>query len=136
MSFKEYCANMRLLNEEQQHIVMYNRAWCRSYIQALRKGTNVKPYRIFISGPGGTGKTFIVNMIKGDIPYFLKSVVNAGDDQPMVLVTAPTGSAVFQVGGLTIHSASCCMIKQRQNKLGKVHNNAVKTRTPDVVFDR
>ena len=105
MSLKEYCANMRLLNEEQRHIVMYNRAWCKSYIQALRKGTNVKPYRIFISGPGGTGKTFIVNMIKRDIPYFLKSVVNAGDDQPMVLVTAPTGSAAFQVGGSTIHSA-------------------------------
>ena len=84
---------------------MYNRAWCKSYIHAIRRGSHVKPYRIFISGPGGTGKTFIVNMIKWDIPYFLKSVVKAGDDQPLVLITAPTGSAAFQVGGLTIHSA-------------------------------
>ena len=35
----------------------------------------------------------------------MKSIVNTGDDQPMVLVTAPTGSAAFQVGGSTIHSA-------------------------------
>ena len=26
------------------------------------------------------------------------------DDQPIVLVTAPTGSAAFQIGGSTIHS--------------------------------
>ena len=27
------------------------------------------------------------------------------DDQPIVLITAPTGSAAFQIGGSTIHSA-------------------------------
>ena len=27
------------------------------------------------------------------------------DDQPVVLITAPTGSAAFQIGGSTIHSA-------------------------------
>ena len=27
------------------------------------------------------------------------------DDQPLVLKTAPTGSAAFQIGGSTIHSA-------------------------------
>ena len=26
------------------------------------------------------------------------------DDQPIVLITAPTGSAAFQIGGSTIHS--------------------------------
>ena len=28
------------------------------------------------------------------------------DDQPIVLITAPTGSAAFQISGSTIHSAS------------------------------
>ena len=28
-----------------------------------------------------------------------------GDDQPVVLITAPTGSAAFEIGGSTIHSA-------------------------------
>ena len=104
---------MWALNEEQWHIVMYNRLWCKDYIQAIRRGSHVKPYRIFISGLGGTGKTFIVNMIKQDIPYFLKSVVKAEDDQPLVLITAPTGSAAFQVGGSTIHSAFLLYDKSR-----------------------
>ena len=35
----------------------------------------------------------------------LNHTINPDDDQPLVLVTAPTGSAAFQVGGSTIHSA-------------------------------
>ena len=37
--------------------------------------------------------------------YFLSQVLNPDPDQPVVLVTAPTGSVAFQIGGTTIHSA-------------------------------
>ena len=37
--------------------------------------------------------------------YFVRNVVNADPDQPIVLMTAPTGSAAFQIGGSTIDSA-------------------------------
>ena len=37
--------------------------------------------------------------------YFLKNVLNADPDQPIVLMTAPTGSAAYQIGGSTIESA-------------------------------
>ena len=37
--------------------------------------------------------------------YFVHNVVNADPDQPIVLMTAPTGSAAFQIGGSTIDSA-------------------------------
>ena len=36
---------------------------------------------------------------------FFKHTVKPDDDQPIVLITAPTGSAAFQIGGSTIHSA-------------------------------
>ena len=36
--------------------------------------------------------------------YFFKHTVKPDDDQPIVLITAPTGSAEFQIGGSTIHS--------------------------------
>ena len=52
-------------------------------------------------------------MIKQDIPYFLKPVIRTQDDQPLVLITAPTGSAAFQVVGLTIHSAFLLYDKSR-----------------------
>ena len=38
---------------------MYNRAWCKSYINAVRHGENQKGYRIFLSGPGGQGKVML-----------------------------------------------------------------------------
>ena len=37
--------------------------------------------------------------------YFFKHTVKPDDDQPIVLITAPTGSAAFQTGVSTIHSA-------------------------------
>ena len=37
--------------------------------------------------------------------YFLCTFVNADPDQPIVLMTVPTGSAAFQIGGSTIDSA-------------------------------
>ena len=37
--------------------------------------------------------------------HFFKHTVKPDDDQPIVLITAPTGSAAFQIGGSTIHSA-------------------------------
>ena len=36
---------------------------------------------------------------------FFKHTVKPDDDQPIVLITAPTGSAAFQIGGSTIYSA-------------------------------
>ena len=84
---------------------MYNRAWCKSYIGAVRHGQNQKEYRIFLSGPGGTDTSHVVCLIQRDMSYFFKHTVKPDDDQPIVLITAPTGSAAFQIGGSTIHSA-------------------------------
>ena len=105
MNFQEYCRHVCTLNKDQCHIVMYNRAWCKSYINALRQGEKQEGYRIFLSGPGGTGKSHIVHLIPRDMSHFFKHTVKPYDDQPIVLKTAPTGSAAFQIGGSTIHSA-------------------------------
>ena len=37
--------------------------------------------------------------------YFLSHILNVQPDQPIVLVTAPTGSVPYHIGGSTIHSA-------------------------------
>ena len=53
MNFQDYCRHVCTLNKDQCHIVMYNRTWCKSYINAVRHGEKQKGYRIFLSGPGG-----------------------------------------------------------------------------------
>ena len=105
MNFQGYCRHVFNLNTDQWHIVMHNRAWCKSYINAVRHVEYQKGYRIFQSGPGWIGKSHVVHLIQGDMSHFFKHTVKPGDDQPIVLITAPTGSAAFQIGGSTIHSA-------------------------------
>ena len=38
MTFKDYCSRMRSLNTKQCEIVMYNRVWCKSYIDGMWHG--------------------------------------------------------------------------------------------------
>ena len=71
----------------------------------LWQNQRIDGYRIFLSGPGGTEKSHVVKLIQRDMSYFVYTVVNADYDQPIVLMTAPTGSAAFQIGGSTIDSA-------------------------------
>ena len=59
MNFKDYFRYVCSLNKDQCHIVMYNRAWCKSYINALRYRAKQEEYRIFLSGPGGQGKVML-----------------------------------------------------------------------------
>ena len=104
MNLQDYCRYVHTLNKNQHHIIMYNRAWCKSYINALRHGKKQEGYRIFLSGPGGEReKSCCMSDTKRHVPLF-KHTVKPGDDQPIVLITASTGSAAFQIGGSTIHS--------------------------------
>lgn len=55
---------------------------------------NKYPY-FFITGPAGTGKSFIINLIIKDLK----------DKRSKYLLLAPTGVAAQNIGGQTIHSA-------------------------------
>ena len=72
MNCQNYCRHVHTLNKDQCHIVMYNRAWCKSYINAARHGEKQEGYRIFLSGPGGTGKSHVVHLIQRDMSHFFK----------------------------------------------------------------
>ena len=70
MNFQDYCTHVCNLNTDQCHIVMYNRSWCKSYINALRHGENQEGYRIFLSDPGMTGKSCCTSHTKRHVPLF------------------------------------------------------------------
>ena len=58
---------------------------------------DLKPLRLFISGVGGTGKSFLIETIK----ILLTSMWSSGE--LLCAVAAPTGLAAFNVGGVTMH---------------------------------
>ena len=112
MTPSEYRKCLRGLNPGQREIIMYNRQWCKKTIQKLMKGESAEPFRIFLSGPGGTGKSHVISLIRRDVIYFFRMIkedpypnTEIQDDKPLVLLTAPTGAAAFQISGLTLHSA-------------------------------
>ena len=122
MTFQDYCSRMQSLNTKQCEIVMYNRAWCKSYIDGMWHGQTLHGYRVFLSGSGETGTSHVLQLIQWDICYMLNHTINPDDDQPLVLVTAPTGSAAFQVGGSTIHSAFLIYDKSRTKPSWEKHS--------------
>ncbi|KAI0038037.1 hypothetical protein FA95DRAFT_1461306, partial [Auriscalpium vulgare] len=58
---------------------------------------NAAPLRMFLSGPGGTGKSRVINAL---VEYFKQR----GEERRLRLC-AYTGVAARNIGGMTLHSA-------------------------------
>ncbi len=98
----EYRKLLRGLNSKQKQIVMFHRNWCK---KAVKHGKPIEPYRVFVSGPGGVGKTHVIKLIHSDTVKLLRLSDTIEPDGVTVLLTAPTGAAAFIIGGMTLHSA-------------------------------
>lgn len=95
---------MRVLNERQMKIGKFHKRWCKQVI-VMKHGKSVKPYRIFLSGPGGVDKSHVIKLIHSDTIKLLKLSGAIEPYHVCVLLTAPTGVAAFNIGGVTLHSA-------------------------------
>ena len=100
--YREY---MRGLNEQQRSIVMFHRDWCKKAVLALKEGKPFEPYHVFLSGPGGVGKSHVIKLVHSDTLKLLKLSGAFKPDDVIALLTAPTGVAAFNINGMTLHSA-------------------------------
>ena len=81
---------MRLLCTPEQGV--------KNILIACGHGQKLHGYRVFLSGSGGTGKSHVLQLIQCDICYMLNHTINPDDDQPLVLITAPTGLSCIPGG--------------------------------------
>ena len=88
---------MRGLNTKQRQIVNYYRKWCKGAVIAKKKGEAIKPYRVFVSGPGGVGKSYVISLICRDAIKLLLLSGQVESEDVVVLLTAPTGVAAFNI---------------------------------------
>ena len=74
-----------------------------------------------IWGAGGTGRSHVIKLIRCDVIYFLQQTMKVQPDEPLVLLTAPTGVAAFDIGGITLHLAFsvCSDVYQMMVILGR-----------------
>ena len=83
-----------LLSKEQKSIVY---TAVDTVLKFLTNDPTYKPMRATIMGPGGTGKSHIVNTIIG----MVRKMTNSNDT---VQIAAPSGAAAYNVQGSTIHN--------------------------------
>ena len=65
--------------------------------------SHTQPLRLFISGAGGSGKSYLTNILIAYLQHY--HVLSPGKSP--VLVCAPTGTAARNIFGQTIHSLLC-----------------------------
>ena len=63
------------------------------------KCSNLKPLHMFVSGVGGTGKSFLIKTIRA----LVGEMWHDQKESLLCDVSAPTGLAAFNVGGVIIH---------------------------------
>ena len=102
---KEYRSMVRGLNVKQREVVFYHRRWCKDAVHAIKMNKPITPYRLFLSGPGGVGKSHVIRLIHTDTRKLLPLSNTIKPSDLTVLLTAPTGVAAFNIEGMTIHSA-------------------------------
>ena len=71
----------------------------------MKEGKPIEPYHAFLSGSGGVGKSHVIKLIYSDTLEFLRLSGAIEQDDVIVLLTAPTGAAAFNINGITLHSA-------------------------------
>ena len=105
LTCEEYGLMMRQLNSKQKEVISLHRQWCKDMVAALKTGKDPPVYRIFVHGAGGTGKSHIIKLIHHDTVKLLKLSGHFEPDDVIVLLTAFTGTAAFNINGMTLHSA-------------------------------
>lgn len=105
MSSAEYISVMRKLNTKQRDIVMVHHRWCKDVIIALKSIQPQSTYHIFLSGPGGVGKSHVIKLIHCETNRLLKLSGMFEPQELTVLLMAFTGTAALGINGVTLHSA-------------------------------
>ncbi|CAG2195133.1 unnamed protein product [Mytilus edulis] len=88
------------LNSEQKGIFYRIRQWCIDKVN----GKNPEPFRVFINGGAGTGKSHLIKCLYYEITKII-SPHSVNPDDLVVLLTAPTATAAYNIGGTTLHQA-------------------------------
>ena len=106
-----------LCSDEQTEIVFMVLHKLKEWTEYKHDCTNngrtkpFKPLHMTVQGPGGTGKSFVINVIVTAVEkLFLRAKVTE--------VVAPTGSAAYNVGGKTFHSTFLLDWRQPWKNLG------------------
>jgi hypothetical protein len=93
------------LNEKQKTCFRSISEWFIG--KHILKKTDVPPLSMVMTGPGGTGKTYVINAVKALMAHY--------GCEHQIRYLAPTGSAALLINGMTIHKGLGIKIKANHN---------------------
>ena len=91
---EQYRALVRRLNCKQRRMINFHRRWCKNVVISMKNG---QPICVFLSGPGGVGKSHGISLIRYDTVKLLRLSGQVQHNDVTVLLTAPTGVAAFNI---------------------------------------
>ena len=100
MSDSQFLELTRSLNPRQQQLFQFILDWCR----ARQHCQKTRPFHVFCTGGAGVGKSHLISAVVQMANRELRQPGDSPDDT-IVLLTAPTGTAVYNISGSTLHSA-------------------------------
>ena len=112
---------LKCMNKRQQQVLYTVRKWCLD----KANGLNPEPFKIFLSGAAGVGKSLLIKCIHYEATKILLQHQSNQNLQP-VFLTATTGLAAFNVDGSTIHSL-LKIIKPRKGSYIPLSENVLNT---------
>lgn len=93
MDYKQFYDSMRMANDQQRDLLM-------TIIHHLQTSIQ-EPFQIFLTGPAGTGKTFVIRLI---MEIYNRFTDNDGYCNAYI-TCASTGKAAVAINGTTVHTA-------------------------------
>jgi len=99
MTDSQFANSLKQLSNDQACVFNIISDHTKKQLQCQNHATQIDPYYIFVTGGAGTGKSFLISVI---YEYLLRS---SNSQIPVVIKTAPTGVAAYNIGGMTLHKA-------------------------------
>ncbi|XP_049514317.1 uncharacterized protein LOC119432693 [Dermacentor silvarum] len=97
MSAEEFRYKFRMVNRGQYKLLLH----CMHCLIPYGEGHSLPPLQIFLTGPAGSGKTFVMRLMM-DI---VNRLCTSDDNTNAYIACASTGKAATAIDGTTIHSA-------------------------------
>lgn len=115
---------IRCLNDSQRQLLYHTTHIIRRQIW-VRDDPAIQ---VFVTGPAGAGKSMLIRALAQSVIRITNLRPDIDDlSLPPVLITAPTGKAVYGIRGLTLHSAFKLPLNQFAGLLPKLSSDISNT---------
>ena len=133
LSDEEYRNSVLTLNTGQYKVFSYINNWCVDLVKSCKTPIDLQPVQLCVTGGAGTGKSHLISTIYQMAIRTLKHE-GSNPEAVRVLLTAPTGTAAFNIQASTLHSTFLLPLGQTKvyKKLSDQKRNTLRCKLADL----